>query len=466
MLRQRLTLLQAVSLNMAMMVGIGPFMMIPALVGHMQGSHALIIWVIAAVVAIADGLVWSELAAAFPGSGGTYHFYDAVYGESLVGRLLKFLFVWQFLFSAPLELASGAIGCARYAAYLAGPSRLFDPGPITSLDLGSLGIWTFGRGNLWAMLVMAAVVVMAYRKIEAAGRMMVTLWVGMLATVLWITVAGFFRFDAARAFAVGEPWRPDAVHLKNSGIAMGVAMYMYLGYYQVCYLADEVDTPSRTIPRSILISVVAVSLMYFAMNLSLLGAIPWEVLAKSEHVASDFMGQFHGRWAASLVTVLIMWTATAGTFAALLSYGRVPYAAARAGHFFSGLAATHPRGAFPHRSLLLVGALAIVACLAELETVISALLTSRILIQFVGQIATIVYIRTQPELRAKMAFRMWFYPMPAVVALAGWLYVFGASKPAIIGYGVGSMVLGGLAFLVWDRGKRGNPAMEESWDGS
>ena len=85
MLRRRLTLLQAISLNMAMMVGIGPFLTIPALVGRMKGSHALIIWLIGAVIAIADGLVWSELAAAFSGSGGTYHFYDAVYGQSRVG---------------------------------------------------------------------------------------------------------------------------------------------------------------------------------------------------------------------------------------------------------------------------------------------------------------------------------------------------------------------------------------------
>jgi amino acid transporter len=139
---------------------------------------------------------------------------------------------------------------------------------------------------------------------------------------------------------------------------------------------------------------------------------------------------------------LIVWTAAAGTFAALLSYSRVPYAAARAGHFFRGLALTHPKGDFPHRSLILVGGAATIACLADLESVISALLTSRILIQFVGQIATVVYMRTRPDLRDKMPFRMWLFPLPAIVALVGWLFVLGTSPHHTLIYGLASLLVG------------------------
>ena len=121
MLERRLRLLQAVSLNMSMMVGIGPFITIPALVATLHGPQSMIGWILGAAVALADGMVWSELAAAFPGSGGTYHFYDAVYGESRAGRLLKFVFVWQFLFSGPLEVATGAIGMANYLGYFYPP---------------------------------------------------------------------------------------------------------------------------------------------------------------------------------------------------------------------------------------------------------------------------------------------------------------------------------------------------------
>jgi amino acid transporter len=451
MLHRRLTLLQAVSLNMSMMVGIGPFITIPDFVATLGGPHAMIGWVIGALVALCDGLVWSELAAAFPGSGGTYHFYDAVYGRSRVGRLLKFLFVWQFLFSGPLEVATGAIGLARYAGFLW--PVLKNPAWRWSLDAPLIGAidWRVENGQLFAMLVMAAVTALAYRRIETAGRLMVVLWLGMLATVAWVILAGLSHFNPSLAFDVPrDAWTLDARFATGLGAALGIAMYDFLGYYQICYLGDEVAEPARNLPRSILISVVLIAAIYLTMNISILGVLPWREVAQSKHVASDLMLRLHGDTAARFVTVMIIWTAMASTFAALLGYSRVPYASARAGQFFSALGVTHPTGDFPHRSLLLIGALAVVACLADLTTVIAALLTSRILIQFVGQIATIAYVRANPALASRLTFRMALYPLPGLIALVGWLYVFGASGGRTLIYGMGSLILGMVVFAFWD----------------
>jgi amino acid transporter len=457
MLRRRLSLLQSVSLNMSMMVGIGPFITIPTFVAAMGGPHAMIGWFLGALIAIADGLVWSELAAAFPGSGGTYHFYDAVYGKSQFGKLLKFLFVWQFLFSGPLEVATGAIGLAQYVGYLwpALKSEAFRH--IFSLPLlGSID-WRIDYGQLFAVVVMAAITVLAYRRIEAAGRLMVVLWVGMLVTVAWVIVAGLSHFSPALAFDVpAGAWKLDSRFATGLGAALGIAMYDFLGYYQICYLGDEVTDHARNIPRSILISVCVVAVVYLTMNVSILGVLPWKVVAESKHVASDLMLHLHGPGAARVVTAMIVWTALASTFAALLGYSRVPYAAAKSGHFFNALATTHPTGDFPHRSLLLISGLAMVACLADLGTVIAALLTSRILIQFVGQIATVAYLRTRPELDARLKFRMPWFPAPAIIALTGWLYAFGTSGARTLAYGVFSLVLGIAVFQVWDR-KGDNP---------
>jgi amino acid transporter len=454
MLRRRLSLLQAVSLNMSMMVGIGPFITIPTIVATLGGPQAMIGWLLGALVALADGLVWSELAAAFPGSGGTYHFFEAVYGEARIGRLLKFLFVWQFLFSGPLEVATGAIGLARYAGYLW--PALKQTAWAWPLDLPLLGAfsWEVTRGQLGAVGVMLAITALAYRRIEVTGRLMVVLWAGMLVTVVGVITAGLAHFDARLAFDFpASAWAVDRRFALGLGAALGIAMYNFLGYYQICYLGDEVADPARTIPRSILISVLVIALAYFTMNLSILGAIPWREVAASEHIASDLMLRFFGPGAARLVTLLIVWTALAGTFAALLGYSRVPYASARSGHFFRALAKTHPTGAFPHRALLLVSLLASLACLAHLETVIAALLTARILIQFVGQIATVGYLRTRPDLRARMPFRMRLFPLPALIALAGWLYVLGTSGRHIVAYGLGTLLLGLAVFAAWDRAR-------------
>jgi amino acid transporter len=402
---------------------------------------------VGAAVALADGMVWSELAAAFPGSGGTYHFYDAAYGESRVGRLLKFVFVWQFLFSGPLEVATGAIGMAKYLGYFYPRlgAAAWDWAEIVP-NLDAEVTW----GQVSAMGVMVLVTALAYRRIAVAGRLMVALWVGMLITVGWVVATGLSHFDTARAFDFSSQARQlDGIEAAGLGMALAIAMYNFLGYYQVCYLGDEVADASRTIPRSILISVAVIGLLYLIMNVGILGALPLQKVVASKHIASDLMLQVYGPWAAGLITALIIWTAVASTFAALLGYSRIPYASARAGHFFKAFAATHPTGHFPHRSLLLLSGLAAVACLADLETVITALLASRILIQFVGQIVTVVYLRVKQK-TAPSTYRMPWFPLPALVALCGWMYVFSTSKQSVVIYGVGSLLAGVIVFVVWD----------------
>lgn len=447
MLERRLKLLEAVSLNMSMMVGIGPFITIPLFVGTMGGPQAMIGWVLGAAVALADGMVWSELASAFPGSGGTYHFYDGAYGSSRIGRMLKFLFVWQFLFSGPLEIATGAIGMAKYLGYfvpiLSEPAwnwKQFVP----FFDQNVLG------EQVAAIGIMALVTLLAYRRISVAGRLMVALWVGMLVTVVWVIVAGITHFNPALAFDFPEgAWMINRRNSAGLGMALAIAMYDYLGYYQICYLGDEVADAARTIPRSILISVSAIGLVYLAMNIGILGVIPWRDVVKSKHIASDLMLRVYGPWSARFVALMIIWTALASVFAALLGYSRIPYASARAGHFIRAFGATHPTGHFPHRSLLLISGLAAVACLFELETVIAALLASRILVQFIGQIATVFWLRSDPK-RSPSPYRMPVYPLPAMFALAGWLFVFSTSEPHVLVYGLASLVLGWAVFLVWD----------------
>ena len=444
----RLGLLQAVSVNMAMMVGVGPFITMPLFVGKMGGPHALAVWMIGALVAVCDGMVWAELAGAFPGAGGTFQFYDQAYGRKPVGRLLKFLFVWQFLFSAPLELASGALGFALYLGYLV-------PGLDTVLTVWP---WSIKTHHLVAVSVMIGVLGLAWRDVKAAGQLMVVLWAGMLVTVgLMITGcavqadSGLIRTATGQfTDAIGAASGGDFRLWLGVGGALAIAMYDFLGYYQICYMGEEVSHPQRTIPRSILISVVIIGILYFSMNLSLFAVMPWQDVAKSEHIASDAFEKLYGTFAGKAMTGLILWTSLAATYSAILGYSRVPYAAARTGHFFRAFADLHPKHGFPAKSLLAIGFAGVLACLMNLETVIAALLTSRILIQFLGQIVTVIYIRTNPELSSRMKFRMPLFPLPAIIAFVGWSTVFLTSDwPALI-YGGLSLILGFIAYGIWN----------------
>lgn len=424
-------LLQATALNMSNMVGVGPFITIPLIIAAMGGPQCMLGWAVGAVLALCDGLVWSELAAAMPGAGGTYLYLRAAFRGSVLGRLLAFLFIWQFIFSGPLEVASGYIGFAQYLSYF-----WRGMGPVETRLVG-LGVG-------------ALVVALLYRRITAVGRLTVVLWTGMLLTVVWIIASGILNFQPAVAF----DFPPGAFRFSTGfflglGSAMLIAMYDFLGYYDICYIGGEVREPARVIPRAIIISVLAVAAIYAATNLMLIGVVPWREAMESKYIVSEFMERLYGPWAAGAVTLLILWCAFASVFALVLGYSRIPFAAALDGNFFRVFGRLHPRGRFPHISLLVVGGLAMLASLLTLEWVIPALLAARILVQFAGQIIALHVIRSRAEFH--LPFRMWLYPLPSLLALLGWLYVFLTAGGTFILYGLLTLAAGVVAWWLWNR---------------
>jgi amino acid transporter len=434
-LPRRFGLLQATALNMSNMIGIGPFITIPLLMTALGGPQALVGWLLALLVTIPDGLIWSELGAAMPGSGGSYVYLREAYGRERLGRLMAFLFIWQFILSGPLEIASGYIGFSRYARYI-WPGLTDSQVVLTAFGVGALNI------------------ILLYRRIDAIGTLTVSLWVGTVLTTLAVIVSGAMHFDAGRAF----DFPPGAFNfsmgfLIGLGAAARVGIYDFLGYYDICYIGDEVKNPGRVIPRSILISIVAVAAIYISINLSIIGVVPWREFVpasahpESDFIVSSFMERLYGPKVATFFTFLILWTAFGSVFALLLGYSRIPYAAARDGYFFSVFARLHPSKQFPHVSLLLIGVIAMLCSMLDLGVVIDALLTTRIVVQFIGQVFAVMLLRRRPDVPTP--FRMWFYPLPALIALAGWIFLLLTSGWKLIALGVGTLVLGVLGFFIW-----------------
>ena len=164
--------------------------------------------------------------------------------------------------------------------------------------------------------------------------------------------------------------------------------------------------------------------IYLAINLSIIGVVPWrdfvpaDAHPESEFIVSTFMERLYGPQVATVFTFLILWTAFGSVFALLLGYSRIPYAAARDGYFFHVFGRLHPTKHFPHVSLVVLGGISIVCSLLPLGLVIDALITTRILVQFIGQVFAVMLLRaSRPDM--PRPFRMWLYPVPAIVALAG-----------------------------------------------
>ena len=439
---RRFGLLHATALNMTNMIGIGPFITIPLLMSALGGPQAMLGWLVALVVVLCDGMVWSELGAALPGSGGSFGYLRHGYGAEKFGRLMGFLFVWQFILSGPLEIASGYIGFSQYLSYL----------------------WTSITARQ-TMIVVAIVgivnIALLYRRITSIATITLTLWIGTIVTVVAVIATGALHFNPKVAF----DFPPGAFtfslgFLLGLGAASRIGVYDYLGYYDVCYIGDEVRDPGRVIPRSILLSTALVALIYIAINFSIIGVVPWrdfvpaESRPQSHFVVSVFMERIYGPGIAALFTAMILWTAFGSVFALLLGYSRVPYAAAKDGYFFRVFARLHESGGFPHVSLLVLGALSILGGFVALGTVIDALVTMRILVQFIGQIGAVTLLRRRaPDM--PRPYRMWLYPLPSLIALLGWIFIFATTPPETIAFGLGALLLGLLCFGAWSwKGKK------------
>ncbi len=426
---RRIGLFSAITINMSQMVGVGPFLTIPLMLTAMGGPQAIIGWLVGSVLAVADGLVWSELGTALPSSGGPYTFLKEAYGR-WTGNLTPFLFVWSMVLATPLLMSTGMIGMAQYLAQ-----------PLSTLWPGHTLLLTRGL----AVGATGLTVALLYRRIALVATITKVLWAGMLLTVGLVLLAALTHFDTHQVLAVpAGALTPTPAFFTGMGSALILAMYNFMGYQTVAHLGDEVKNPARVLPRAIILSIAGVAVIDLALQIAVTGVLPWREAAASPAVAALLLTRVWGPWAGGLITVLIAWTAFASVFTGILGASRLPYNAARDGLFLPIFGRLHPTLGFPHMALLGMAGLTAVACLFDLATVINALTALFILVQFIGQIGALVVLRiTRPAM--PRPFRQWLYPLPCVVALCGWLAVFWATGwaaicLALLWLGVGSLV--------------------------
>jgi amino acid transporter len=455
-LERRIGLRSAVLFNMLEMIGVGPFITLPLVIAATGFRLSVWAWLLGAAIAVADGLVWAELGASFPRAGGSYAFLREIYGPNRAGNWLSFLYVWQLSFSAPLSIASGCIGLASFLA-------VFWPG-IDSAPIAALPVLHFG--NLAAAGVCLLVTWMLYRKLSIVTGMAWVLFVGVLAAIAGVIASGF-----AHASALGGWHMPAAPALSAvpgfskamGGLAQGtlLATYCYWGYYNITFLGSEVKRPQKTIPRAILLSVLFVAAFYVTMNLAVLPSLG----SAAEHAAAsavlrvqlvaDIARSAFGGWAGYTIAALIVWTAFSSVFSLLLGYSRVPYAAARDGNYFRFLASVHPRHGIPHRSLVALGLVAAAFCFLTLTQVITLLVITRILLQFFLQHLGVMLLRARrPEL--DRPFKMPLYPLPPLIAMAGFVFVLVNRSHALEGLAVAmGIALSGTAIYLWRASRLG-----------
>ncbi len=428
MLRRELSFVQATAINMIDMVGIGPFVT-TALVASTMGSSegALLAWLCGMIIALIDASVWSELGAAMPKAGGSYAFLREAYGHSTLGRLMSFLFVWQTTFQAPLVITSGALGFATYATYVTGP--------LAPLETRAIAVGVI-------LLLMA----LLYRRVSAIGAISVVLWTCVVATMGWIIISGIVAPAATPVHDVSRV--ADGIAWNMLGAALLPTVYSYLGYYNVCHLGAEVKNPERVIPRSMYVSIIGIGVLYLSMQWAITHVLDAETIAQSSFVVSTMLAAVWGSQAATVGTILILIVAIASLFSVMLGYTRIPYAAAQDGLFFKVFAKEHPTGNFPHVSLLILGGVSIVfAATLSLGDSIKAIITMRVFTQFIAQAGGLMVLRRRVG-RSAMPWRMWLYPVPVVMTICIWLWLFWSADATRQLVGIIAPVIGTFVYLV------------------
>jgi fructoselysine transporter len=450
---RRIGLFQATAINMSQIVGIGPFVTIPLMVAAFGGPQAIIGWIAGAILALTDGLVWAELGAAMPGAGGSYIYLREAF-QYRTGRLMPFLFTWTAILFIPLIMSTGVTGFVQVLGF----------------------VWTGmtpGQGDFVGLVMVIAVVALLWRRIDSIGRLTTAMWLVMLVAVACVILAAFTHFHPHLAFT----YQAHALSLGTThfwvGFAAGltIGIYDYLGYNTTAYIGAELRHPGRTLPRSIIYAVFGIMVIYLAMQVGVLGAVRWQDMLDtnnpaSQSVASVVLQNAWGKGTADTISVLILITAFASVFAGLLGGSRVPYDAARDHMFFASFGRLHRKHGFPTVSLLTMGVITFAgfylsrhvdtsAHTPPLAVLIQLLTTVMVIVQAVSQIAAVTVLRRrQPTLRRP--YRMWLYPLPSIIALAGWVTVYGFADRANPGlhpieWSLAWVGLGLLAFVVWAR---------------
>jgi amino acid transporter len=205
------------------------------------------------------------------------------------------------------------------------------------------------------------------------------------------------------------------------------------------------------------LSIAIVVVLYVVMSTVILGMIPWQEAKATRTIASLFIGRTftdpaQGRAAAIVMTALILFVTASSLYAVVLGYSRIPFAAARDGQFFAAFGRLHPTKHFPHVSLLTIGAVTIPFCFFSLGQLVSWLIQVQILLQFVWQCAAVILLRRyRPDI--PKPFRMWLYPLPALVSLAMWLYIFASAPAAGVVFSVAFLAVAVGAYFIFARAR-------------
>ncbi len=409
-LARKLGLFPLTNIVIANMIGAGIFTTSGLLMKDLRHPGVMLgLWLLGGLIALCGALSYGELGAAFPQAGGEYAFLSRLYHP-----LLGFLSGWVSFFvgfSAPI--AASAIGFSEYLA------RAF-PGLLAPGLFGGPAEAVVMK-KLYAIVIIAAFTFLHTRGLEAGARVQNALTGLKVLLIVGLVAAGFaFGRGSLSHLSAAAPFSFDFGGFKTMGLALMWIMFAYSGWNASAYVGSEVRDPSRNLPRSLLLGTAVVTLLYAALNLFYIYAIPPAQMEGVISVGGLAAGNLFGRSAETVLSLLISFALFSSLSAYLILGPRVYYSMARDGIFFKSVAYVDPKCSVPTRSIVLQGAIA----------------------------AVMVLFGTFEQLLTYMGFSLGIFPLLAVLGVFK-LRRTGLSAVKLPGYPVASAVyiLAGSAIL-------------------
>jgi len=287
-------------------------------------------WTVAGLLTMAGALVCAELSSALPRTGGVYVFLREIYSPAL-----GFLWGWAMFWSMHTGIAAAiATVFARYAAYFV---------PMGNMALRGVAIG--------AILVLSFV---NYFGVKFGSRVQTAFTVVKVLAVVAIIAAGAI-FDPAVAASPSTTTVPAEYGVGAFLLAVSAGLFAFGGWHMVTYTAEETKDPERTIPRSLVLGMVIVTVCYVGLNFVYLSVLPIDRVIASTRVAADTFEALVGSWGGSFVSALVMFSAFGALNGVILAGPRVYYSMAQDNLLFKPVAAVHPRFRTPGRAIALQG---------------------------------------------------------------------------------------------------------------
>lgn len=443
----------AAAIVLGTMVGTGIFLKPSEMAGE-AGSVAVVFgaWILGGILSLFGGLCYAELGASLPETGGEYS-----YLSRGLGSVWGFCFGWMHsIVARPASVAAIAAGLLRFSAFLFPPLA----GPVHVFHVPQ----TFAAGHhidfaiTWmqplAVVALVVITFINYLGVRVGGKFQIGLTVLKVLSLVVIIIAGFALTCGHKHVAVLQPFWPSRLDwstLRGLIAAVAAAVWAYDGWNDLNLVGSEVENPERNFPRVIVGGTILVIVLFLLFNFVCFKALPFDVIAVSQHVASDVFASFAGKAAALAITVVMAISALGTLNASVLSGARVDYAMARDGLFFKFLAEVHPKYRTPGVALIFqcwMGSL--MAMTGTFEDLTSLVMFGSWIFYGLAVVSMMRMRRTEPNL--PRPFRTWGYPVIPVLFIAGawavaaslWL-----ARPVRCSIGLAVILFGLIFYRSW-----------------